>query len=219
VSLAHNGILFLDELPEFQKQVLDALRQPLEDGVVTIARTSMTLTFPCQSMMGAAMNPCPCGYMLDPKKRCICEPTDIKRYLSRISGPLLDRIDIQLEMPVLSFDELSKKEVGESSSSIRKRVETARTIQLKRFKNKETIFCNSHMGTREIRKYCVLSDSAKLLFRDVVENLGISARAYDRILRVSRTIADLDKSNSIKDEHLAEAVYYRSLDRTSRYLG
>jgi magnesium chelatase family protein len=219
VSLAHNGVLFLDELPEFQKAVLEALRQPLEDGVVTIARTSITLSFPCRSMLGAAMNPCPCGFLLDPQKDCVCRPKEIKQYLSRISGPLLDRIDIQLEMPVLSYDELSNKNPGESSEKIRARVEAAREIQLGRFKDIPEVFCNSHMDTRHIRQYCQLEDSAALLFKNVIEKIGLSARAYDRILRVARTIADLAQSENIKDEYLAEAIHYRSLDRTSRFFG
>ena len=219
VSLAHNGVLFLDELPEFQKAVLEALRQPLEDGVVTIARSAMTLTFPCRSMLGAAMNPCPCGFLLDPNRDCVCHPKEVKQYLSRISGPLLDRIDIQLEMPVLSYEELSNKKSGEVSEKIRNRVEAARKIQLERFKDMPGIFCNSHMDTRQIREHCQLNDSAQLMFKNVIEKIGLSARAYDRILRVSRTIADIESCQNIKEEHLAEAIHYRSLDRTSQYFG
>jgi len=219
VSLAHNGVLFLDELPEFQKNVLEALRQPLEDGTVTIARTSTTLTFPCRSMLGAAMNPCPCGFLLDPNKDCVCHPKEIKKYLSRISGPLLDRIDIQLEMPVLNYDELTSNKPGEKSEVIRQRVEAARDCQFERFKNIPGVYCNSHMDTGQIREYCKLDTSARQLFRDVIEKIGISARAYDRILRVGRTIADLSGSEEIKDEHLAEAIHYRSLDRTSKFFG
>ncbi len=219
VSLAHNGVLFLDELPEFQKQVLESLRQPLEDGMVTIARTSMTLSFPCRVMLAAAMNPCNCGFYLDTNKNCTCTHTEIKRYLSKISGPLLDRIDIQLEMPVLSYSELSEHQSGESSEKIRTRVEAARKIQLVRFKDIPGIYCNSHMDTRHIRKYCALEEQAKGMFREVIQKIGLSARAYDRILRVSRTIADLESSKNIRTEHLAEAIHYRSLDRTAQYFG
>lgn len=219
VSLAHNGVLFLDELPEFSKAVLESLRQPMEDGVVTIARTALTLTFPCRSMLGAAMNPCPCGFMLDPKKNCTCSPQEIKKYLSRISGPLLDRIDIQLEVPVLSYDELSARKPGEPSKEIKKRVEAARQTQLDRFRDVPDTFCNSHMDTRQIREYCQLDKAASNMFKNVIERIGLSARAYDRILRVSRTIADLEKCPDIKEEHLAEAIHYRSLDRTSQYFG
>ncbi len=219
VSLAHNGVLFLDELPEFPKAVLESLRQPIEDGKVTIARAAVTLSYPSQIMLGAAMNPCPCGYYLDPKRDCVCSPIEVKKYMAKISGPLLDRIDIQLEMPVLSYAELANRPSGESSNTIRNRVEMARDIQLNRFSVYPNVFCNGQMGPKEILKFCSLHAGATQLLKNVVEKLGLSARAYDRILRMARTIADIECSQNIEEVHLAEAIHYRSMDRMEQYVG
>jgi len=213
VSLAHHGVLFLDELPEFKKNVLEVMRQPLEDGQVTISRAILSLTYPAQFMLAAAMNPCPCGYSTDPNNECSCTPPQIQRYLSRISGPLLDRIDIHIEVPAVKYSDLSSHSVGESSEAIRERVKRTRKIQLERFKNRKHIFCNAHMETKDIRSFCSLDSEGENLIKMAITKLGLSARAYDRILKVSRTIADLASSEAIKPEHVSEAIQYRSLDR------
>ncbi len=212
ISLAHNGVLFLDELPEFQRQVLEVLRQPLEEGEVTISRAARTLTFPAQLMLAAAMNPCPCGYWGSALKECVCTPPQIQRYLSRISGPLLDRIDLHIEVPEVKYKDLSRDPDGESSALIARRVSQARKRQLRRFQ-KTSIFCNAQMGSAQIRSYCVLDEETKKLLETAIEKLGFSARAYDRILKVARTIADLSASRNIRSEHVSEAIQYRSLDR------
>ncbi len=218
LSLAHNGVLFLDEFPEFHKDAIEGLRQPLEEGSVTISRTSISLTYPCRSILGAAMNPCPCGYLLDTKRRCQCRMEEIVRYRGRLSGPMLDRIDIHLELPVLGFGELDAAELGESSAHVRTRVDAARKLQRDRFKNKQdprsaAIFSNGSMSGIQAREFCILTTGAKKLLRSAVETLGFSARAYDRILKVGRTIADLEACPDIREAHIAEAVHYRCLDR------
>lgn len=217
VSLAHHGVLFLDELPEFKKNVLEVMRQPLEDGVVTISRAALSITYPAQFMLAAAMNPCPCGYATDPTHECSCTPQQIQKYLSRISGPLLDRIDIHIEVPAVKYSELSSDRVGESSETIRLRVEQARQVQLQRFKDKKHLFCNARMESREIRQYCKIDQQGEDLLKMAITKLGLSARAYDRILKVARTIADLENSEQIKSQHISEAIQYRSLDRLSFY--
>jgi magnesium chelatase family protein len=212
VSLAHHGVLFLDELPEFKRDVLEVMRQPLEDGTVTIARAQASLTYPANFMLVAAMNPCPCGFFNDHIKPCTCTPQMIHRYLQRISGPLLDRIDIHIEVPRLKQTELLSKIPGETSSSIRERTRRAREVQYRRFSGTR-IFCNAQMGTRHIKQHCKLTPEAELMLKQAIEQLRLSARAYDRILKLSRTIADLAGSEPIGVEHIAEAVQYRSLDR------
>ncbi len=213
VSLAHNGVLFLDELPEFHKNVLEVLRQPVEDGAVTIGRAKITLTYPARFMLAAAMNPCPCGYFTDPYHECRCTPTAIQRYHAKISGPLLDRIDIHIEVPSLRYDELKSTQPGESSGEIRKRINKARETQLKRFQNKKKIYCNAHLGSKQIRTYCPIDDQSQSLLKTAIEKFGLSARAYDKVLKVARTIADLENSENIKVQHIAEAIQYRSLDK------
>jgi magnesium chelatase family protein len=213
VSLAHNGVLFLDEFPEFNKNVLEVLRQPMEDGAVTIARVQSSLTFPAQFMLAAAMNPCPCGYYTDPSKECTCTPYQIQKYLSKVSGPLLDRIDLHIEVPSLKWKEISGEELGEPSQAVRERVCKAREIQQRRFEG-EGIHCNSQMTTAHMRKYCVLDAPSQALLKNAMEKFGLSARAYDRILKVSRTIADLDGDDSLKPSYIAEAIQYRNLDRS-----
>ncbi len=212
ISLAHNGILFLDELPEFKRNVLEVMRQPLEDGEITISRVEKTLRYPARFMLVAAMNPCPCGFFTDPKRECHCTPVQIQRYLSKISGPLIDRIDIHLEVPHLKYEDMSKKRCGEPSRSIRERVNRARNIQMSRFKDDNILF-NAHLESRHIEKYCVVDKEAEELLKTAILELGISARAYDKILKVSRTIADLDGAEVISSRHLSEAIGYRSLDR------
>ncbi len=213
VSLAHNGVLFLDELPEFRRDVLEVLRQPLEDGHVTISRAMRTLTFPSRFTLAAALNPCPCGYFNDHRRNCACTPVQIGRYLGRISGPLLDRIDLQVEVPALSPEEISEMKPGESSSLIRDRVERARALQSERFCDAQ-IVSNSQMTTRHLREYCRLSTASQGILDRAVEKLGLSARAYDRILKVARTIADLEGVTEIGSEHLSEAIQYRALDKS-----
>lgn len=212
ISLAHNGVLFLDELPEFRRNVLEALRQPLEEGKIRVSRINKSLSFPAKFMLVAAMNPCPCGFYTDPHKQCRCNTTKIERYLSKISGPLLDRIDIHIEVPAIKFKELSGSDNPEPSVEIRKRVKKARDIQLKRFQD-EGIFANSHIGTKQLKKYCALDKEGQDLLKAAIEELGFSARAYDKILKVARTISDLDESELIQAEHISEAIQYRSLDR------
>lgn len=214
VSLSHNGVLFLDELPEFKKSVLEVLRQPLEDGIVTISRATQSFTFPAQFMMVASMNPCPCGYYGNSIEghSCSCSMSQIQHYLSRISGPLLDRMDIHIEVPAVKFDDLSAAPKGEKSTMIRERVNNSRRIQLERFK-KDNIFSNSQMNPKQIRKFCSLDSTSNELLKRAMEKMGLSARAYDRILKVSRTIADLENCEKILPQHISEAVQYRSLDR------
>ncbi len=214
VSLAHNGVLFLDELPEFPKTVTDTLRQPLEDRRVTITRASGRVTFPCSFMLVGAMNPCRCGYFGHPTKTCTCSAHDVKRYVSRISGPLLDRIDIEVELPSLSYDELADSTpTGESSAQIRARVIKARALAAERMAQEREIFCNAQLDAAGIRKYCVADDAAMAVLRGAYDRLGLSARGYDRVMRVARTIADLAGSELIRAEHVAEAIQLRSLDR------
>jgi len=214
VSLAHNGVLFLDELPEFRKNVLEVLRQPLEDSKITISRVTGSLTFPASVMLVAAMNPCPCGFYTDPQHECTCAPAAIQRYRSRISGPLLDRIDIHIEVPAVKYKDLTERSTGEPSDAIRARVNAARALQLERFTGL-TIYCNAQMGTREQRRYCEVEPSAEKLLEVAINRLGLSARAYTRILKVARTVADLDRSPTIRASHVSEAIQYRSLDRAS----
>ncbi len=213
VSLAHNGILFLDELPEFKRNVLEVLRQPLEDRIITISRSRYTVQYPANFMLVAAMNPCPCGYYNHPEKACVCSIGQIQRYLNKLSGPLLDRIDIHLEVIPVSFDKLSSEAKGEKSEQIRKRVIEARKIQEERFKDYPGIYTNSQMTPQLLQQFCKLDTQSKNLLKTAIEKLGLSARAYDRILKVSRTIADMDKSEKIKSHHIAEAIQYRSLDK------
>jgi magnesium chelatase family protein len=214
VSLAHNGVLFLDELPEFHRSVLEVLRQPLEDGEITISRAARTLTFPAQFMLAAAMNPCPCGYWNSVLKECVCTSAQIQRYRSRISGPLLDRIDLHLDVPEVSYKELTTDPSGESSKVIAQRVAQARQLQLQRFhSSKPSIFCNAQMGPAHIRKHCVLDEATQKLLESAIQKLGFSARAYDRILRMARTLADLAGLETLSSEHVSEAIQYRSLDR------
>lgn len=212
VSLAHNGVLFLDELTEFRRDVLESLRQPLEDRRVSISRAKETLSFPSSFMLLAASNPCPCGFYGDPKRRCRCTPLQIRRYLSKISGPLMDRIDIQIEVPSVSPEELRNKDKGECSKEIRKRISLARQIQKKRFESLK-INTNSEMTEQQVEKFCLLNDESEKFLRDALKSFGLSARGHHRILKVARTIADLENSDYIKKEHLAEAVQYRTLDR------
>lgn len=213
MSLAHNGVLFLDELPEFKRSVLEVMRQPLEDRKITIARASMTVEYPASFMLVASMNPCPCGYYNHPEKECVCAPGAVQKYLNKISGPLLDRIDIQVEIVPVPFEDLSNKKDGEKSSIIRERVVRARKVQQERFKNEHGIYCNAQMNTRLLNKHVVLSDACKEILQRAVTMLKLSARAYDRILKVSRTIADLEGSEIILPKHLSEAITYRNLDR------
>jgi len=213
VSLAHNGVLFLDELPEFPRNVLEVMRQPLEDGTVCIARAAMSLTFPARFMLSAAMNPCPCGYFNDRSRECHCTQPMIQRYVSKISGPLLDRIDIHIDVPAVNYKELRGGASPEGSEQIRARVVRAREVQLNRFA-KERIYCNAQMSTRQIRAYCDLSSDCEHLLERAINQQGLSARAHDRILKVARTIADLDGAAHIEPKHIAEAIQYRALDRT-----
>ncbi len=214
VSLAHNGVLFLDELPEFKKNVLEGLRQPLEDGIVTISRVSLTLTFPARFMLVAAQNPCPCGHLGDPANSCSCPPSQVIRYRSRVSGPLLDRIDIQVEVPAVPYSELGQGRKGETSEVIRARVGAARKRQEERFKGLG-IHCNAQMGSRDLQTFCPLSNETRGFLEEVASRLNLSARAYHRIIKIARTIADLEASEDITVAHLAEAVQYRSLDRNN----
>ena len=213
VSIAHNGVLFLDELPEFKRSTLEVLRQPLEDSRVSIARAAGTMTFPCDFMLVAAMNPCPCGYFGDPARECRCSPAQVERYRSKISGPLLDRIDIHVEAPAVEYRDLSSREPAESSAAIRERVIRARGVQSARFAKGRKTACNAKMRHSQIKEFCELDPTAQEMLRNAMEQLHLSARAYDRILKVARTIADLDGSENIQPEHIGEAIQYRTLDR------
>jgi magnesium chelatase family protein len=214
VSLAHHGVLFLDELPEFRKNVLEVLRQPLEDAKITISRVMGTLTFPASVMLIAAMNPCPCGFFTDPQHECTCSPLAIQRYRSRISGPLLDRIDIHIEVPTVKYKELTDRNQGEKSSLIRERVNAARQIQLQRFAG-SSFYCNAQMTARDLQIHCQVESAGERLLELAINRLGLSARAYTRILKVARTIADLDGGVPIAAHHVSEAIQYRSLDRAA----
>ncbi len=214
VSLAHHGVLFLDEMPEFKKDILEMLRQPMEDKQVTISRASSTLTYPAGFMLISAMNPCPCGYFGDPSHECHCSAGDIQRYMSKVSGPLLDRIDIHITVPSVKFKELSSETRGEPSIHIRKRVNDARKMQLERFKDEKNIYCNAHMESCDIRRFCTIDEKSQSLLALAITKQGLSARAYDRILKVARTIADLAQSPNIEMGHIAEAIHYRTLDRS-----
>jgi len=217
VSLAHNGVLFLDELSEFKKHVLEVLRQPLEDHRVTISRASSTITYPSSFMLVAAMNPCPCGYFSDPKHECRCSYQQIHRYRSKISGPLMDRIDIHVEVPAVPHRDLMGKFNSESSENIRNRVSAARKHQSKRFARSK-IYCNAQMNSRHIKNYCKIDDASCNLLESAIDKLGLSARAYNRILKIARTIADLEAENDIKIDHISEAIQYRSLDRSKHLM-
>ncbi|MGM0574025.1 MAG: YifB family Mg chelatase-like AAA ATPase [Bacteroidota bacterium] len=213
ISLAHNGVLFLDELPEFPRSVLEVMRQPLEDRVITISRAKFTVEYPASFMLVASMNPCPCGFYNHPDKECVCTPGNIQRYMNKISGPLLDRIDIHIEVVPVSYEELSEVKPAESSETIRERVISSREKQAQRFESHSHIHCNAQMHSKMIRQYCEIDSAGKNLLKRAMENMGLSARAYDRILKVARTIADLENEEHIKAHHLAEAINYRSLDR------
>lgn len=212
ISLAHYGVLFLDELPEFNKKVIESLRGPLEDKTVTISRLNMAVTYPCKFVLLASMNPCPCGFYGSDTQKCNCTKEQIRKYLSKISGPLLDRIDLQIEVSRVPYQKLDSNKKEETSEEIRKRVNKARKIQLERYKGQE-IFSNSELPPALIEKYCKLDSKSKKILENAFEKLGLSARAYGRILKVARTIADLNNSRDIKTQHLAEAIQYRSLDR------
>ena len=213
ISLAHNGVLFLDELPEFKKDALEVLRQPMEDGVVNISRVNATLTYPSSSMVVAAMNPCKCGYFGDSTRKCTCSEQQIRQYLGKISGPLLDRIDLHIEVPAVKYRDLTDGKPVEPSAEIRKRVEAARKIQENRFQGEKNVHCNAQMTPKMVEEFCPLGTEESKLLKDAFHNLGLSARAHNRILKVSRTVADLKGSENIKREHLAQAIFYRSLDR------
>ncbi|MBD3379424.1 MAG: YifB family Mg chelatase-like AAA ATPase [Candidatus Omnitrophica bacterium] len=214
ISLANNGVLFLDELPEFRRDVLETLRQPLESGEITVTRIQQSLRYPSRFILMAAMNPCPCGYFTDPHKRCNCTPNQIQRYLSKISGPLLDRIDIHLEVPRLNYEQMSKRRSGESSEEIKTRVVGARCVQKERFAGKPAYLSyNAYMNSSDLEEFCVLSGEAEELLKTAILELGISARAYDKILKISRTIADMERSKIIETHHISEAIGYRCLDR------
>ncbi len=213
ISLAHNGVLFLDELPEFKRSVLEVMRQPLEDRQVTISRARLSVGYPASFMLIASMNPCPCGFYNHPEKECICGPGIVQKYLSKISGPLLDRIDLHVEVTPVNFNELASMQAAEKSAIIRERVISARTFQDMRFEQQPGIHYNAQMSPNMVRNICDIDDAGRSLIKRAMEKLGLSARAYDRILKVSRTIADLAGTEKIELEHLAEAIHYRSLDR------
>ena len=213
ISLSHNGVLFLDELPEFKRTVLEVMRQPMEERRVTISRAKVSIDYPANFMLIASMNPCPCGYYNHPEKECVCGPGIVQRYLSKISGPLLDRIDLHVEVVPVGFDEMTANRKSETSDQVRERVVKAREIQSGRFKHQDQIYCNAMMPSNMVKEVCAITDAGRSLLKTAMERLGLSARAYDRILKVSRTIADLSSSAEIKVEHLAEAIQYRSLDR------
>ena len=212
ISLAHYGVLFLDELPEFNQSTLEVLRGPLEDNFVTISRLNSSITYPCNFMFVASMNPCPCGYYGSSEKECSCKPAQIKKYINKISGPLLDRIDIHIEVNAVKYNKLENNQNAEKSEVIRERVNIARRRQIERYKN-YNIYSNSELTPSMIEKFCILNKQSKKLLENAFERLGLSARAYGRILKVARTIADLDSSENILEKHLAEAIQYRSLDR------
>lgn len=213
ISLAHNGVLFCDELPEFSKSTLEVLRQPLEDRTITISRAKYTIEYPCSFMFVASANPCPCGYYGDPTHHCVCTPNQIQRYMNKISGPLMDRIDIQVDIVAVPFTDLSKAERGEPSENIRQRVMKARQIQTERFKNDKSVHCNAQMNDKMLHQYCVLDEQTLTLLQNAMAKMNLSARAYSRILKVARTIADLEGSENIQMPHIAEAIGYRQLDR------
>ena len=213
ISLAHNGVLFLDELPEFKRTVLEVMRQPMEERRVSIARAKVSIDFPASFMLVASMNPCPCGYFNHPEKECTCSAQVVQRYLNKVSGPLLDRIDLHVEVTPVAFNELSSQKKSEDSSSVRERVLKAREIQEKRYEQLDGVYCNAQMSSKTLKEICVINSVGQTLLKTAMERLNLSARAYDRILKVSRTIADLADSDEIKPEHLAEAIQYRSLDR------
>ncbi|MDN3668686.1 YifB family Mg chelatase-like AAA ATPase [Echinicola jeungdonensis] len=213
ISLSHHGVLFLDELPEFKRTVLEVMRQPLEERRVTISRAKITVDYPANFMLIASMNPCPCGYYNHPEKECVCGPGVVQRYLNKVSGPLLDRIDIHVEVTPVKFEEMTATRKAENSKSIRERVVVGRERQMKRFEGENNIYCNAMMPSHMVKDVCHINEAGKVLLKTAMEKLGLSARAYDRILKVSRTIADLAESEDIKVEHLAEAIQYRSLDR------
>ena len=216
MSLAHNGVLFLDELPEFKKHVLEVLRQPLEDLKVTISRARFSLTYPSSFMLVAAMNPCPCGYLSDAKHACRCTHQQIYRYRSKISGPLLDRIDMHVEVPSVPYKDLMQDNVTEGSKIIRNRVARARTIQSQRL-SRTKIFCNARMSSRHIKSHCKVDEASCRLLESAIDKLGLSARAYNRILKIARTIADLEQSTDICTQHISEAIQYRNLDRGRQF--
>ena len=215
ISLSHNGVLFLDELPEYKRTVLEVMRQPLEERKVTISRAKMSVDFPANFMLIASMNPCPCGYYNHPDKECVCAPSTVQRYLNKISGPLLDRIDLHIEVTPVSFDQMTETVKNETSEKIRERVIKARAKQAKRFEELQSkdVHSNAMMPSKMLKEVCQINEAGKILLKTAMQRLGLSARAYDRILKVSRTIADLAGSEEIKIEHLAEAIQYRSLDR------
>jgi magnesium chelatase family protein len=213
ISLAHNGVLFLDELPEFKRTVLEVMRQPLEDRYITISRSKFSIEYPASFMLIASMNPCPCGYYNHPEKECVCGVGIVQKYLNKISGPLLDRIDIHIEVTPVGFQQLSNRSQGETSKEIRERVIRARNIQSERYQNRKQIHCNAQMDSKLLKQLCVIDETGNKLLQTAMNRLKLSARAYDRILKVARTIADLDGSENIRTEHLAEAIQYRSLDR------
>ena len=213
ISLAHNGVLFLDELPEFKRTVLEVMRQPMEERKVTISRAKVALEFPASFMLIASMNPCPCGYFNHPEKQCTCPPGAVQKYLNKISGPLLDRIDLHVEVTPVDFSELSSTKQFEKSEIIRARVIKAREIQEERYKDNEGVYANAQMSSKTLKEVCVINTACQNLLKVAMQKLNLSARAYDRILKVSRTIADLSRSADIKAEHIAEAIQYRSLDR------
>ncbi len=217
VSLAHNGVLFLDESPEFKKNVLEVLRQPLEDATVTISRATGSLSFPSRFILVIAFNPCPCGYLGDIKHNCRCTPAQVQRYESRLSGPLLDRIDMHLEVPAVPYKEMASGNSGESSSVIKERVEQARAVQKKRFAKRKNFYCNGQMTPKDLKKICPLDKTSEKLIAESVERLGLSARSYHRILKIGRTIADLDRNERLQPKYIAEAIQYRRLDRGNRY--
>ncbi len=213
ISLAHNGVLFLDELPEFNRSVLEVMRQPLEDRAITISRARFSIDYPASFMLVSAMNPCPCGYYNHPDRECVCKPGTVQKYLNKISGPLLDRIDIHIEIVPVPFEKISERSLSENSKEISKRVIKARKIQIERFKDTPGVYNNAQMNSKLLNKYAVPDEAGLRLLKTAMERLSLSARAYDRILKVSRTIADLDDSKDIKSIHIAEAINYRNLDR------
>ncbi|OFY84058.1 MAG: magnesium chelatase [Bacteroidetes bacterium RIFCSPLOWO2_12_FULL_35_15] len=215
ISLAHNGVLFLDELPEFKRTVLEVMRQPLEDRVVTISRAKFSVEYPASFMLVASMNPCPCGYFNHPEKDCVCAPGVVQKYLNKISGPLLDRIDIHVEVTPVSYNELAAERISEKSELVRERVIKARMIQETRYEKNEGVHCNAQISSKQLREVCKIDENGNQLLKTAMEKLGLSARAYDRILKVARTVADLEESANIETAHLAEAIQYRSLDRES----